>query len=275
MRKAKCDLDEKQVKPYFALNNVLENGVFYAAKQLYGLSFKERKDMPVYAPGVRVFEVFDANGSSLALFYCDYFKRDNKEGGAWMSNFVDQSKLLGTRPVVFNVANFAPPPPNEAALLTSDDVITIHEFGHALHGMFASTEYPSLSGTATARDFVEFPSQFNEHWATYPSVLQHYAKDYKTGEPMPPELIAKIRKSRVFNTGYETTEALAASELDMKWHTLTANPVRGSDGSGPLFVYPHTLGSAIYADVTQKCRRQTGPAALNCRPPAYWQFLCR
>jgi len=231
VRKAKYDLDEEQVKPYFELDNVLQNGMFYAANQLYGLTFKERKDLPVYAPTVRVFEVFNADGSSLALFYCDYFKSDNKQGGAWMNSLVGQSKLLGTKPVVANVANFSQPAPGEPALLTADDVRTMfHEFGHALHGMFANTEYPSLSGTATARDFVEFPSQFNEHWATYPTVFQHYAKHYKTGAPMPEELLAKIKKSATFNKGYDTTELLAAAELDMMWHTLPASaPVQKPD----------------------------------------------
>jgi peptidyl-dipeptidase Dcp len=223
VRKAKYDLDEEQVKPYFELDNVLQNGVFYAANQLYGLRFKERKDLPVYAPGVRVFEVFDADTKPLALFYCDYFKRDNKQGGAWMTSFVGQSRLLGTLPVVSNVANFPMPAAGQPALLTPGDVRTMfHEFGHALHGMFANTEYPSLSGTSVARDFVEFPSQFNEHWATYPAVFQHYAKHYKTGAPMPAELVAKIKKSATFNKGYETTELLAAAELDMRWHTLPA-----------------------------------------------------
>ena len=223
VRKAKYDLDEEQVKPYFELNNVLQNGVFYAANQLYGITFKERKDLPVYDPYMRVFEVFNADGSSLALFYCDYFKRDNKQGGAWMNAYVDQSKLLGTKPVVVNVANFAPPAPGEPALITSDDVRTMfHEFGHALHGMFANSQYPTLSGTATARDFVEFPSQFNEHWATYPTVFKNYAKHYKSGAPMPEELVAKIKKADTFNKGYDTTELLAAAELDMKWHTLPA-----------------------------------------------------
>jgi len=224
VRKAKYDLDEEQIKQYFELNNVLENGVFYAASQLYGITFKERHDLPVYDKTMRTFEVFNADGSSLALFYCDYFKRDNKQGGAWMNSMVDQSKLLGTKAVVINVANFAPPAPGEPALITSDDVRTMfHEFGHALHGMFANSQYPSLSGTSTARDFVEFPSQFNEHWATYPSVFQHYAKHYKTGAPMPAELVEKIKKADTFNKGYDTTELLAAAELDMKWHTLPAN----------------------------------------------------
>ena len=231
VRKAKYDIDESQVKPYFELNNVLQNGVFYAANQLYGITFKERHDIPVYADGVRVFEVFDTNGSSMALFYCDYFKRDNKNGGAWMNSLVEQSKLLGTQPVVTNVANFPPPAAGEPALLTADDVRTMfHEFGHALHGMFSNSEYPSLSGTNTARDFVEFPSQFNEHWATYPSVFQHYAKHYKTGEPMPADLLAKIENSETFNKGYDTTELLAAAELDMQWHSLPATaPLQNPD----------------------------------------------
>ena len=221
VRKAKFDLDESQIKPYFELNNVLENGVFYAANQLYGITFKERKDIPVYQSDVRVFEVTDADGKPLALWYCDYFKRDNKNGGAWMDSLVGQSKLLGTLPVVFNVANFAKPAPGEAALLNFRDVTTMfHEFGHALHGMFANTTYPTLSGTGVARDFVEFPSQFNEHWALYPSVFQHYAKHYKTGEPMPADLVAKIKKSKTFNQGYDFTEIVAAAQLDMQWHTL-------------------------------------------------------
>ena len=231
VRKAKYALDENEVKPYFELNNVLENGVFYAAHQLYGISFKERHDIPVYNPDVRVFEVFDSNGKPLALFYCDYFKRDNKNGGAWMSSFVGQSRLLGTLPVVYNVANFPKPAPGEPALLSFTDVTTMfHEFGHALHGMFADTEYPSLSGTDVPRDFVEFPSQFNEHWALYPSVFEHYATNYKTGAPMPKELYEKIKKARTFNQGYLLTELLAAAELDMQWHTLPASaPLENAD----------------------------------------------
>jgi len=221
VRKAKYDLDESQIKPYFEIDNVLQNGVFYAANQLYGLTFKERKDIPVWQPDVRVFEVFDKDGTSMALFYCDYFKRDNKNGGAWMSNLVDQSKLMGTKPVVFNVANFTKPAPGQPALLSSDDVITMfHEFGHALHGMFANTQYPSLSGANTARDFVEFPSQFNEHWATDPKIFANYAKNYKTGEPMPAELVEKIKKAKTFNKGYDMTELVGAALLDMSWHSL-------------------------------------------------------
>jgi len=221
VRKAKYDLDESQIKPYFELDNVLQNGVFYAANQLYGLTFKERKDIPVWQPDVRVFEVFDKDGTSMALFYCDYFKRDNKNGGAWMSNLVDQSKLMGTKPVIFNVANFTKPAPGQPALLSFDDVITMfHEFGHGLHGIFANSQYPSLSGAATARDFVEFPSQFNEHWATDPKIFANYAKNYKTGEPMPAELVEKIKKSKTFNKGYDMTELVSAALLDMSWHSL-------------------------------------------------------
>jgi peptidyl-dipeptidase Dcp len=231
VRKAKYDLDESQIKPYFELNNVLENGVFYAAHQLYGLNFKERHDIPVYQPDVRVFEVSNADGSPLALFYCDYFKRDNKNGGAWMDNFVGQSKLLGTKPVIYNVANFTKPAPGQPALLSWDDVITMfHEFGHALHGMFSNEEYPTLSGTNTARDFVEFPSQFNEHWATVPEVFDHFAKHYQTGAAMPAELVAKMRKAGQFNKGYDMTELVAAALLDMQWHTLPASaPLQDAD----------------------------------------------
>ena len=224
VRKAKYSLDESEIKPYFELNRVLTDGVFYAAHQLYGISFKERHDLPVYEPDVRVFEVTDRNGAALGLFYADYFKRDNKSGGAWMDNFVGQSKLLETKPVVYNVANFTKPAPGQPALLTSDDVVTMfHEFGHALHGLFASQEYPSLSGAQTARDFVEFPSQFNEHWAFEPSVLSHYAFHYKTHEPIPQALAAKIIAARGFNAGYNMTEIVAAAELDMQWHTLPSS----------------------------------------------------
>jgi peptidyl-dipeptidase Dcp len=224
VRKAKYDLDESAVKPYFEIHRVLTDGVFYAANQLYGLTFKERKDIPVYQPDVMVYEVFDEHNKPMALFYFDYFKRDNKDGGAWMSNFVGQSKLLGTLPVIYNVANFQKPAPGQPALISFDDAITMfHEFGHGLHGALADTVYPSLSGTATPRDFVEFPSQFNEHWATYPSVFAHYAKHYQTGAPMPEELVAKIKKAESFNEGYKVTEALAAAQLDMQWHLLPAD----------------------------------------------------
>lgn len=221
VRKAKYDLDESQIKPYFELYNVMENGVFYAAHELYGISFKERHDIPVYQEDVRVFELFNADSTSIGLFYCDYFKRDNKSGGAWMSNIVEQSKLMGNKPVIYNVCNFTKPAPGEPALISYDDVTTMfHEFGHALHGFFANQQYPMLSGTNVSRDFVEFPSQFNEHWALYPTVFKNYAVHYKTGKPMPQELVDKIKNSITFNQGYAFTELLAAAELDMQWHTL-------------------------------------------------------
>lgn len=231
VRKAKYDLDESQLRPYFELDNVLQNGVFYAANRLYGISFKERKDLPVYHPDVRVFEVTDSTGASIALFYADYFKRDNKNGGAWMDNLVGQSRLLGTKPVVYNVANLPKPVAGQPALLSMDDVITMfHEFGHALHGMFANEMYPTLSGTNTARDFVEFPSQFNEHWATEPSVFANYAKHYQTGESMPQALVEKTKRARSFNQGYAMTELLAAALLDMNWHTLAVSaPLQDAD----------------------------------------------
>ena len=231
VRKAKYDLNDAEIKPYFELGSVLQNGVFFAATQLYGITFKERQDIPVYQADVRVFEVDDVGGKPLALFYCDYFKRDNKNGGAWMSEFVGQSKLLGTLPVIYNVANLPKPAPGEPALISFDDVTTMfHEFGHALHGMLSDTQYPSLSGTSTARDFVEFPSQFNEHWAIYPAVFNHYAKHFKTGAPMPGALVEKIKKAKNFAEGYALTELLAAAELDMQWHVLRADlPLQDPD----------------------------------------------
>jgi peptidyl-dipeptidase Dcp len=221
VRKAKYNLDEAEIKPYFVLDSVLKNGVFYAANQLYGITFKERKDIPVYHKDVRVYELFEENGTAIGLFYCDYFKRDSKNGGAWMDNMVRQSKLLGTKPVVFNVCNFTKPADGQPALISFDDVTTMfHEFGHALHGFFADQAYPSLSGSATARDFVEFPSQFNEHWALYPSVLKNYARHYQNNATIPDELVAKIKNAATFNQGYSMTEILAAANLDMQWHTI-------------------------------------------------------
>jgi peptidyl-dipeptidase Dcp len=228
VRKDKYDLNEDELKPYFVLDKVLQDGVFYAANQLYGITFKERHDLPVYQPDVRVFDVFDQDGSQLGLIYFDYFKRDNKSGGAWMNNLVQQSLLLGTKPVICNVANFSQPAPGQPALLTFDDVTTMfHEFGHALHGLFANQQYPSLSGANTARDWVEFPSQFNEHWALYPAVLKHYAVNYKTGEPISQALVDKIKKSRTWGQGYDLGELLAASELDMQWHEIGSGTAVG------------------------------------------------
>ena len=224
VRKSEFDLDESKVKPYLELDRVLQDGVFFAANKLYGLTFKERHDLPVYQADVRVFEVFDADGKSMALWYADYFKRDNKAGGAWEDSFVDQSGLLDARPVVFNVCNFTKPAAGQPALISFDDVTAMfHEFGHALHAMLSNVKYPLLAGTNTTRDFVEFPSQFNEHWASEPSVFANYAKHHKTGEPMPAELVAKLKKAKTFNQGFATTEYLAAALLDQAWHTLPAD----------------------------------------------------
>ena len=230
VKKTTYQLDENEIKQYFELDNVLQNGVFFAANKLYGISFKERHDIPVYQPDVRVFEVFDKDGSSMALWYADYFKRDNKAGGAWMSTFVDQSGLFGTKPVAFNVCNFTKPAPGQPALISRDDVITMfHEFGHALHGMFSNVKYPLLAGTGVPRDFVEFPSQFNEHWADEPTVFANYAKHYKTGEPMPAALVAKIKAAGTYGQGFATTEYLGAALLDMAWHTLPQSMTKRDD----------------------------------------------
>lgn len=223
VRKAEYDLDESQIRPYFELDRVLKDGVFFAANQLYGLTLVERGDLPVYHPDVRVFDVFDADGSPLALFYLDPFQRHSKQGGAWMGNFVEQDGLAGTFPVVYNVANFTRPAAGQPALLGFDDVTTLfHEFGHALHGFFSKTTYPSVAGTNVPRDFVEFPSQFNEHWALDPRVFANYARHHHTGEPMPRALVEKIARARSFNQGYATTEYLAAALLDLAWHSLPA-----------------------------------------------------
>lgn len=224
------DLDEDAVAQYFQLDKVLEDGVFYAANKLYGLSFKRRTDLPVYHPDVWVYTVFDADGSELGLFYFDPFQRPSKRGGAWMSNFVDQSHEWGTKPVIYNVLNIPKAAPGEVQLVSFDDVnTTFHEFGHALHGLFADQRYESISGTATARDFVEYPSQINEMWATDPQVLQNYAKHYKTGETIPMALVEKIEAASKFNQGYEFGEVVAAALLDMKWAALTPEAAAAID----------------------------------------------
>jgi peptidyl-dipeptidase Dcp len=222
LRTARFDFDQARVKPYFELEHVLRDGVFYAAHELYGLQFKERKDLPAYHADVRVFEVFDADGSALALFLGDFFARDNKQGGAWMNSFVRQSKLLGHKPVVANNTNIPKPQPGQPTLLTFEEVVTLfHEFGHAIHGMLSNVQYPMLSGTALPRDFVEYPSQYNEMWAREPRVLAHYARHYQTGRPMPQELLEKVLAGQRFDQGYATTEYLAAALLDQSWHRIT------------------------------------------------------
>ena len=223
VRKAKYDLDESQVKPYFEFERVLQDGVFYTMNQLFGITMKPRPDLPVYHPDVKAYEVFDADGSSIAIFYADYFAREGKRGGAWMSSFVNQNNLSGDKPVVVNVMNIPKGPAGEPTLVSYDNVTTMfHEFGHGLHGIFSNVTYPSLSGTAVSRDFVEFPSTFQEDWAANPQVLANYAKHYKTGEAIPADLLAKILKSRSFNQGYDTLEYMAAALVDMEWHSLPA-----------------------------------------------------
>lgn len=226
VRKARYAFDESQLKPYFELNHVITDGVFYAAGKLYGLTFKERKDLPVYLPEVRIWEVFNGDGKPLALFIGDYYARPSKRGGAWMNSYVPQSTLLGTKPVVANHLNIPKPPAGEPTLLTYDEVRTaFHEFGHALHGMFSQVKYPRFSGTSVPRDFVEYPSQVNEMWATWPEILKNYAKHYKTGDPMPTELLDKMLAAEKFNQGFKTTEYLAASLLDQAWHQLKPEQV--------------------------------------------------
>ena len=226
VRAERFNFDQNQLKPYFELNNVLANGVFFAANKVYGLTFKERKDLPVYDPDVRVWDVFDADGKQLAIFIGDYYARSNKRGGAWMNAYVSQSKLMGTHPVIANHLNIPKPNAGEPTLLTYDELRTaFHEFGHALHGMFSNVNYPRFSGTRVPRDFVEFPSQVNEMWSVWPEVLANYAKHYQTGAPMPQELLDKVIASKKFNEGYRTTEYLAASILDQKWHQLGASQI--------------------------------------------------
>jgi peptidyl-dipeptidase Dcp len=227
IRKQRYDLNQDELKPYFEIHRVLTDGLFYAANQLYGVTFKQRHDLPTWDPDMLVYEVDEANGKPVGLAYFDYWKRDNKQGGAWMSNLVNQSYLRGTLPVIYNVANFTKPAPGQPALISFDDVTTMfHEFGHGLHGLFAAETYPTISGTSVARDFVEFPSQFNENWALDPKVLPHYAFHYQTGAPMPQALVDKIKRSRTFNQGYENGEVLEAARLDLDWHSLPANAPR-------------------------------------------------
>jgi peptidyl-dipeptidase Dcp len=231
VRKARYDFDQSQVREYFELNRVLQDGLFYAAHELYGLTFKERHDLPVYNPDVRVFEVFNEDGSPLALFLADYFARDNKQGGAWMSEYVSQSKLFDHRPVAVNNLNVRKPPAGSPVLLTPDDVNTMfHEFGHALHGMFSKVTYPLFAGTSVPADFVEFPSQVNEMWSRDPKVLAHFARHYRTGEPMPQALLDKLAASVKFNQGFETLEYLEAAMADQAWHQLPSGKTPQASG---------------------------------------------
>ena len=254
VRQERYKFDESQLKPYFELDNILKNGVFYAATRLYGITFKERTDLPVYQTDVRVFEVFDTDGVTLTLFIFDPYARASKRGGAWMNAYVSQSKLMKTKPVVANHLNIVKPPEGEPTLLTFDEVTTaFHEFGHALHGMFSDVTYPSFSGTSVPRDFVEYPSQVNEMWADWPEILENYAVHHETGEPMPKALLDKVLATQKFNQGFVTTEYLAASLLDQAWHQVT--PEQVPDGNGLL---------AFEADALK-----TAGVALEAIPPRY------
>ena len=254
VRAARYDFDASELRPYFEINNVLENGVFFAANRLYGLSFEERPELPVYHPDVRIWEVFDADGSALGLFLADYYARPSKRGGAWMNAYVSQSQLLGTKPVIANHLNVPKPPEGNPTLLTFDGVETMfHEFGHTLHGLFSDVWFPYFAGTSVPRDFVEYPSQVNEMWATWPEVLRNYAVHHETGEPMPTELLDKVLATETFNQGFATTEYLAASLLDQAWHQLSENDVPGTDG---------------VAAFEQAALERTG-VALDAVPPRY------
>ena len=230
LRLARYDFDAKELRPYFELNNVLHKGVFFAAEQLYGITFKEQTSLPVYQEDVRVFEVYDTTGTSLAIFIADFYARPTKRGGAWMNSYVSQSNLLNTRPIVANHLNITKPLEGEVTLLTFDEVTTMfHEFGHALHGMFSAVEYPYFSGTSVPRDFVEYPSQVNEMWAIWPEVLANYAIHHETGQSMPQELLDKVLSTQTFNQGFATTEYLAASILDQALHQLTSDEIPVGD----------------------------------------------
>jgi len=231
LRKSRYAFDESQLKPYFEIGHVLKDGVFYAAGRLYGITFKERRDLPVYEPSVRVFDVFDKDGTQLALFIGDYYARQNKNGGAWANAYVPQSGLFGTKPVIANHLNIPKPPEGEPTLLTHDEVRTMfHEFGHALHGVVSNVKYPRFAGTSVPRDFVEYPSQVNEMWATWPEILKNYAKHYKTGAPIPQELLDKVMAAEKFNQGYSTTELVAANVIDQAWHQRKPDEVPAADG---------------------------------------------
>ena len=226
MKKEMLNITDDEVKPYFNIDSVLVNGVFYAAHRVYGLNFKQRKDIPTYHPDMKVFEVSDKNGKPLALFYSDYFRRPTKRGGAWMSSFAKQSKLRGQLPIIYNVCNYAKAPEGQPSLITWDEVCTLfHEFGHALHGILSNCKYNTLSGTAVARDFVEMPSQFNESFASIPEIFDHYARHTETGKPMPTDLKERMLKSINFQTAYALGENLAATCLDLAWHELTPDEI--------------------------------------------------
>jgi peptidyl-dipeptidase Dcp len=226
VRAEKYNIDTELFKPYFELERVLFDGIFFAATKLFGITFKERKDLVTYHPEARAFEVFDADGSKMALFIADFFTRPSKRGGAWMNSFVDQSHLLGQLPVVLNNSNVVKPPAGQPALLSFDFTITLfHEFAHAMHGMLSNVKFPRFSGTSTPRDFVEFPSQVNEMWMLWPEVVANFAKHYETGEPLPQEWIDNLKRAETFNQGHATVAYLAASVIDLAWHELSPDEI--------------------------------------------------
>ncbi len=274
VRQAKYSFDESQLKPYFEYKNVLENGVFFAANQEYGLTFKERHDLPKYRDDILVYDVFDADGKQLAIFIHDPYARASKRGGAWMNAYVSQSRLTGDKPVVANHLNIPKPSPGQPTLLTWDEVTTMfHEFGHALHGMFSNVEYPYFSGTSVPRDFVEFPSQVNEMWADWPSILKNYAKDYRTGAPMPQALLDKVVASARFNQGFATTEYLGAAMLDQNWHRIAAGQVPDAAGVMPFEARALKQDGIDYAPVPPRYRTPYFSHIMGGYAAGYYAYI--
>lgn len=274
VRQAKYSFDESQLKPYFEYKNVLENGVFYAANQEYGLTFKERHDLPKYRDDILVYDVFDADGKQLAIFIHDPYARASKRGGAWMNSYVSQSKLTGDKPVVANHLNIPKPSAGQPTLLTWDEVTTMfHEFGHALHGMFSNVEYPYFSGTSVPRDFVEFPSQVNEMWADWPSILKNYAKDYRSGAPMPQALLDKVVAAAKFNQGFATTEYLGAAMLDQNWHQIAAGQVPDAAGVMPFEAAALKQDGIDYAPVPPRYRTPYFSHIMGGYAAGYYAYI--
>ncbi len=273
VRADKYNFDESQLKPYFELKNVMENGVFYAAGQLYGLTFKQRTDLPVYQPDVLVYDVFDADGKQLAIFLADMYARPSKRGGAWMNSYVDQSALTGYLPVVANHLNITKPA-SGPTLLTWDEVTTaFHEFGHALHGMFSNVKYPYFSGTSVPRDFVEYPSQVNEMWSDWPSVLANYAKHYQTGAPMPKELLDKVLATSKFNQGFATTEYLGSAMLDQSWHQVGADKIPPAAGVMAFEAAALKANGTDYAPVPPRYRTPYFSHIMGGYAAGYYAYI--
>ena len=274
VRKDKFNFDESQLKPYFELNNVLENGVFFAANQLYGLTFKKRTDLPLYHPDTTTYDVFDADGKQLAIFIADMYARESKRGGAWMNSYVSQSGMTGYKPVVANHLNIPKPPAGKPTLLTWDEVTTaFHEFGHALHGMFSNVEYPYFTGTSVPRDFVEYPSQVNEMWADWPSILKNYAKHNETGAPMPQELLDKVIAASKFNQGFATTEYLGSAMLDQRWHQLGADQLPGADGVMAFEAAAQKADGTDYAPVPPRYRTPYFSHIMGGYSAGYYAYI--